>query len=352
MPEHKNILVVLPNWVGDAVMATPALRALRRRWPIAKIYLMGKPVVLETVSSNSIGDECVPAAGRGIRGLLKTAGWVRRQRIDLAVLLPNSFRSAAVAWLGRAKCRLGYNRDGRGLMLTRKLNPPRDDAGKLAVYPALQYYIDLIESLGIEVADRSMTIAAEAAPATEVLTETGYDSARPLVMLNPGGAFGPSKLWPMDRYAALADALIDRHDAQIIINAAPNERQAVAAVAKAMKHQPLLDFAERDNSIALLKSLMQRCRLLVTNDTGTRHIAVALGIDAVTIFGSTDPNWTTLDCPRERLVQLDVPCGPCQQKHCPLPPGPEYHQCLEKLNVATVLAAAEELLAGNAEVRK
>jgi len=339
-----HILVFLPNWVGDAVMATPALRALRRTYAEAELVLLGKGAVLQAVADDEICDGVIEAPSRGLRGFLGMVRRLRRRRFDLAVLLPNSFRAAAMAWAGGAARRVGYARDGRGWMLTDKVKPPRDERGKFRVYPAVQYYIDLVESLGIAVEDRRMRLSCDDLPAEAQLAEAGYDPARPMVMLNPGGAFGPSKMWQAERYAAVADALAERYDAQIIVNAAPPERDAVAAVGRAMKHTPLIDFAKRDNTIALLKSLVRRCDLLITNDTGARHIAAALGTAVVTVFGSTDPNWTTIDYDRERIVRVDVPCGPCQQKVCNLPPGPEHHQCMTGVTTEMVLAAAGQLI--------
>lgn len=163
-------------------------------------------------------------------------------------------------------------------------------------------------------------------------------------MLNPGASFGPSKLWPAERFAAVADELIACRGAAVIINAAPGEKTVALAVASAMRHPPLINLAERENSIGLVKALLRRCDLAITNDTGARHLAVASGIAVVTVFGSTDPARTELHYQRERIIQADVPCGPCQKKQCPLPVGAEFHQCMTAIAPGTVLAAAEELL--------
>jgi len=346
-----SIAVLLPNWVGDAVMATPALRALRRRFDSAHIALIGRPAPLAALAGAGLGDDELPdtsARRPMIVHLLRMARRLRERRLDLAVLLPNSFRSAMLAWLGRARRRLGYAREGRGWMLTDRLTPPRDARGKWLVQPAMDYYIDLLTPLGISVEDRRMMLATtpEGESAAEVmLARAGYDEARPLVMLNPGASFGPSKRWLAGRYAAVADALAGRHGAQVIVNAAPNERAVAREVAEAMATAPLINFAERDNTLALLKSLALRCDLVITNDTGARHVAAAMGAGVVTIFGSTDPGWTTIDYPRERIVRADVACSPCQKKRCPLLAGPTFHQCMKAIGVDEVLAAAEELLA-------
>jgi len=184
------------------------------------------------------------------------------------------------------------------------------------------------------------------ARAAALLARAGDDPARPRVMLNPGASFGPSKMWDPERFAAVADALTERRGAQVILNAAPSvtERRIAARVVAAMTRKPLINLADLDNTIGLLKALLRRCDLLITNDTGPRHVAAALGTAVVTLFGSTDPVWARLDYERERIIRLDVPCSPCQKKLCPQPAGPFYHQCMAGITPEMVVAAAEELL--------
>jgi heptosyltransferase-2 len=222
--------------------------------------------------------------------------------------------------------------------------------------PIIQYYNALAVSLGTAQPGNRLQLAASDADrqaAGDLLAQAHYESARPLVMLNPGAAFGPSKLWPAQKYAQLADELAERRGCQIIINAAPAERDVAAAVASTMKSPPLISFADRANSIGLLKGLIARCDLLVTNDTGARHLAAGLGRAVVTIFGSTDETWARLDYPLERTVRAAVPCGPCQSKLCTLPPdSQDFHQCMKLVTVESVLLASMELLdAGGPEVR-
>ena len=351
MSKPQNIAIVLPNWVGDVVMATPALRALRERFPDAYITHFGKAASLAVLAGGDLADDQMPDRSRQYppaSSFIAQVRRIRRRSFDLAVLLPNSFRSASLFWLGGARQRAGYSRDGRGWMLTHRLLPMRDEDGEFLPVPTIEYYNALARMLGAKADSWQMSLPvapADQAAAEALLAEAGVDRARPLVMLNPGAAFGPSKLWPAERYAAVADALIERRGAQIIINAAPKERDIAAAVAAAMRHAPAINFAERDNSIGLLKALLRHTSLLVTNDTGARHFAAALGAAVVTIFGSTDPTWARLDYPRERQLHVQVPCGPCQQKVCTQPQGDTFHQCMTAISAEMVLDAAEELLA-------
>ena len=364
MADPRNILVFLPNWVGDVVMATPALWALRGHFPAARITYLGRKIALGVLAGTDWADATIVDASSQPPAMLnfaKTALAIRHAGFDLAVLLPNSFRSAALVRVGGGVSDVvGYDRDGRGLMLSRKLQPARGKGGRFVPVPQIDYYNALVAQLGagdigwrmelpVEPADEQA--AGELLQAAAAAAHWPLDGCRPLVMLNPGASFGPSKLWPAARFAAAADALADRFGAGILINAAPAEKPIAAAVAAAMKHRPLVNFADRDNTLGLLKALLKRCDLLVTNDTGARHFGAALGCDLVTIFGSTDPTWAHIDYERERMIRVAVPCSPCQSKTCRQPEGETFHQCMAAVTVDSVVSAAAELLSGRQAFR-
>lgn len=349
MNTRKKILVFLPNWVGDVVMATPALRAVREHFAWDHIAYLGRQAAAATLEGTKWADEFILDRSSGKKpsaGFWRLLVHLRRARFDQAILMPNSFRSAMLARLGAVRRVAGYSRDGRGWLLSQKRTPPQDERGWIPV-PAIDYYATLVGMVGVKVASRRMelpVVGADESLAQALLAQARADLARPIVMVNPGASFGTSKLWDPRRFAALCDALIERHGVQIIINAAPPERNIAALVGQTMRHPPLINFAHRENSLGLLKALMGHCRMLVTNDTGARHIAAAMGIGVVTIFGSTDPDWTTIYYGRERIVRTDQPCSPCQMKLCHQPPGPLYHRCMIAISVEQVLAAAEEVL--------
>jgi heptosyltransferase-2 len=333
-------------------MATPALRALHRRYPRATIAYVGRGVALQVLAGTDRADlaiEQVPRSSGRLRSLWATAQRIRKLRAEMTLLLPNSFHAALLARLGGCRGIIGYDRDGRGLLLDRRLRPARGPDGAFLPAPMIDYYNALAIEAGCDPPETRMelplTDRAEQ-EARDLWDKAGMEGRTgPAVILNPGGAFGPSKMWPAERYAALADALIDRCQARIILNAAPNEKSIALRVEAAMTHRPTISFARRDNSLPLLRSLVRRCDLMVTNDTGARHFGVALGLDVVTLFGSTDPRWTDLYYDRERMIRVDLPCSPCQKKICPLPAGPRYHKCMEDIDVEQVLDACLELLA-------
>lgn len=355
MSEKPNkILVFVPNWVGDVVMATPVLRCLRENFPESKIACVGRAISLAVLKGSSWIDEYIEDTSRKkpvLKNLFATSKKIKDFNADVTLLMPNSFRSALLCKHGNAGKIIGYNRSGRGMMLDIKIQPIlcENGATKYKPVPMLDYYARLTEPLGVSPDSRNMQLSVNdegETQAAEILQRAGYDKSRPMFVINAGASFGTSKLWLPERFAELADELINRYDAQIVINAAPskNEQAIAAKVTAAMKYKPLIDFSKETNSIAMLKSIISRCELMITNDTGTRHIAAAFGAAVVTIFGSTDPVWAQIDYPRERIVKVDVECGPCQKKICPLPEGPAHHQCITGVTVDMVLAACKELL--------
>ena len=346
----RRIVVFLPNWVGDVVMGTPTLRALRMSFPDARIAYFGRSIALDTLSGTDWADDVIQAMPKmrsTALGQLQLIGALRRGRFDLAVLMTNSFRTAFLAKLAGIGRIAGYDRDARRLLLTDRILPPRDDSGQLAPISAIDYYADLAGILGVEVSSREMYLPVtegDEQAVGELFQQAGIDPGRPVVMLNPGASGGTSKIWGPERFAQTADMLIEKRNAQIIINAAPAEKRIAADVAGRMTSSPVINFADRDNTLGLLKSMLRRTDLLITNDTGARHVGVATGSAVVTVFGSTDSLWAEINCPRERIVSVEVDCGPCGRKLCNQIPGPMYHQCMCNVTAEMVVEAAEELL--------
>ena len=410
-PDPRSILIVLPTWVGDFVMATPALRAIRHRFPEAHIVFLMEANLHDLVRGGDWMNETVSWPSRERRSVLhreyRDFVWeLRRRRFDWAVLLPNSFRSALLARLAGAKRRIGYHRDGRGLLLTdcipvknrrcrggqppalasdltnsvAELNGPRIWPGPHAAVrmgnslpaalgpfrpmPMVEYYADLAQAIGCErpgdTLELFVTPDCESSvkrrllecgiqPRAAGLSPRDRDSAedratgleRPLVVISPGAKFGASKCWPPDRFAAVADRLVESDAASVVITCGPGEERIAQDIAAAMRKigmvwdQPLLSLGE-------LKSLIRRCDLLICNDAGPRHFAKAFNVPLVTIFGPTHPEWTATSYPDERIVRMDIDCGPCQQKLCPL----GHHRCMTEIDADLVYAAAVELLQG------
>jgi heptosyltransferase-2 len=355
MSELKKILVVQPSWVGDAVMATPTLRAIRELYPDAHIsYLMRryvKPVYvgmpwMDQLITYRTGK--TPAkAGKG--QFFDLAARLRTGQFDLAILLPNSFKSALVCKMARIPRILGYERDGRGFLLTDRLLPSKDK-GKFVPSPIVKYYLGLAHYLGSKHRDLKLELFVnpnELRDAREVFARCGLDpdlnrpastGGPPLVLLNPGAAFGAAKCWRAEYFAELADRFIEEQGATVLISAAPKEKAIVDTIKRHMKHAPV-DLSSKGMTLGSLKEVVRRCDLMVTNDTGPRHIAAAMDVPVVTIFGPTHPEWTEIYYTKERQVGVKVFCGPCQKKICPLD-----HRCMTRVTPGMVHAAAMQLL--------
>lgn len=355
-PPIRNLLVVLPTWVGDNVMATPTLRALRRGLPDARIVGLTPHSVRSTLAGTPLLDRL--RTYRTAEGVVCIAKRIRSARFDAAILLSNSFRTAAMVRLAGIPRRIGYARDGRGWLLTDRARPPREGIWprrRFSFIPTIDYYTGLLGPLGLPATGREMELAVtpvERERAERVLVASGLDAALerpadrgrpPFVLLNPGGRYGAAKLWPTRYYAQLADRLAAEWGATVAVTTAPNERRIVEEICT-LAQSRVIDFAaSRLLTLGAVKELCRRADLVVTNDTGTRHIAAAMRTRVITIFGPTDPRWTTLDYPWEREVFVPVECGPCQLKTCPLP-APRTLQCMWRVTPERVLNEAVSLM--------
>jgi len=355
MPDPANILVVQPSWVGDAVMATPTLRALRQRYPEARISYLMRRYVKPVYTGMPWADRLITyrtgkttaKAGRG--EFIKLAARIRSAKFDMAVLLPNSFKTALVCKLAHIPRVVGYDRDGRGFLLTDKLLPPKD-RGKFVPSPIVKYYLGIAHYLGSGHRDLKLELfvtEAERREARDVFARGGLGAdlhrpassgGPPLILLNPGAAFGAAKCWPPESFAALADRFVDGLGATVLLSAAPKERAIVEAIKRQMRHAPV-DLSNKGMTLGSLKEIVRRCDLMVTNDTGPRHIAAAMDVPVVTVFGPTHPEWTEIYYAKERQVAVKVFCGPCQKKTCPLD-----HRCMTRVTPGMVYDASAALL--------
>ncbi|MFQ5411590.1 MAG: glycosyltransferase family 9 protein, partial [Phycisphaerae bacterium] len=222
--EPERILVFVPNWVGDVVMATPALRSIRERFPKAHIIHLMREYVEDVLAGTDFADETrFWPPGGGLSNTLHLVRRLRRDRFDLAILLTNSFRSALIARLSGARRRIGYARDARGWLLTDRLMPERKN-GSFVPVPALDYYNDLARHVGCIVTDERLMLATTDEDEAAIDKRLGtHDPARPLVVLNPGANFGSAKCWPAEKYAALSDALVATYNARVVASVGPKE---------------------------------------------------------------------------------------------------------------------------------
>jgi lipopolysaccharide heptosyltransferase II len=344
MSRPDRILVSVPNWIGDVVMATPALRAIRQQFETARITHLMRPYVSEVLRGCKFSDEEIFWPGKSAKvdsrqaaGSLDLIRRLRSSRYDLAILLTNSFRSALVVRLAGIPRRAGYARDGRTWLLTDTIVPPKS-AGEFVPMPALDYYNALAEKVGCADVGTRMTLASDAAEDSAMTGRLGaLADRRPLVVLNPGANYGSAKCWPAEKYAALSDRLVRECGATVVASLSPKE-QEIGVRLEAASKEPIRIYV--DLGIGLLRALIKRCDMLITNDTGPRHFAPAFDVPVVTVFGSSDPAWTVTRFEKERIVKLDLDCQPCMERTCPL----KHHACMRDLSVDAVFDAAREML--------
>lgn len=341
-----TIVVFCPNLIGDTVMATPALRALWRGFDGARIVGVIKPHVAPTLAGAPWFDDIVRFDPRARDRQFRAAAVVRRlraERPDLAVLLPNSYRSALIAWLSGARRRVGYSYGARGLLLTDRLAMPRDASGKRLPVPIVESYLDLVRRLDCRVDSvrtELFTTEADEAAADAAWSRLGLAENDAVVCLNTGGAFGPAKSWPAEHFAALARRLADESRVPVLVLCGPSERDAARDIVARAEHPRVVSLADEPLSIGLSKACVRRSALLVTTDSGPRHFAAAFNVPVLTLFGPTHVAWTRTYHPKAMHLFHPVPCGPCQKSRCPL----GHHRCMRELAPDRVFDAAKRLL--------
>lgn len=335
-----NLAVFLPNWIGDVVMATPALRALRDQYPSAQITGIMRPYVADVLAGTGLLDKTLFYNPRGKDRSQR--GWtfisaMRAERFDTVLLLTNSLRTGWLAWLSGAKQRVGFARDLRGLLLTDRVAPK----SKAVPHPALDEYLRLTERLGCPSKSRQIELAVS--PQDQVQLDDFWKargSPSNYVCLNTGGAFGAAKNWPREKFVELARRIATDFQKQVLVVCGPSERDDARWIAATANHPGIFSLADAKLSIGLTKAAIRQSDLLVTTDSGPRHFAAAFGTPVITLFGPTHIAWSETNYDRGEHVQLKLDCGPCQQRECPL----KHHRCMTDLSVDTVFAAVNRQL--------
>jgi len=335
-----KILVRAPNWVGDAVMAIPALQTIRRTRASDEICVLARPAVADLFMGQPFADRIATYDFRG-----KHAGWLgrerliaelRKERFGVAVLLQNAFDAAWLAWRAGIPERLGYARDGRGPLLSNAIAVPRD--GEIPKHES-RYYLDLLRRAGwIEtlrpIAPISLLVSdAARASAESALQRTGAREKSWRVAIAPGASYGAAKCWLPERFAQLADRLISECGADVIFFGTPSEKEIAAAIRSHM-NSPAISLVG-ETSMRDLAALFACCSIFIGNDSGAMHVAAAAGLPVIGIFGSTDPEGTAPVTQQFTLIREAVSCSPCFLRRCPVD-----HRCMTRIAVDSVFAAA------------
>lgn len=335
---YNSILVRATNWVGDAVMSIPALRALRVAYPGAKISILAKPWVADLYRREPFCDETIVYTARDISSKITAARALGERRFDCAILLQNAFEAAAIAWMARIPERIGYARDGRGFLLTGAIPVPRP--GEIPVHERF-YYLELLRRAGIiREISQSDEIRLEGAGAARAAGEARFAElglSGPVIGVSPGAAYGSAKRWLPERFAEAASQVAGELGATVAIFGSEGEKDVCAAVANAVRI-PVRNFAG-STTLAEFIDLAAACDVYLTNDSGPMHIASALGVPTVAVFGATNDLTTGPTGPHARVVREKVECSPCLKRECPID-----HRCMTRVTSARVAEVALQLL--------
>jgi heptosyltransferase-2 len=335
---NEKILIWLPSPIGDAVLATPALRSIRNAFPDAHIVFLASKAVMQLLSPS---DFCDMWYCPDDTNPLKVASQLRKQKFTHAILLKNSFSCALAVWLGGIPARIGYSRQGRGFMLTDKLYAPKLDNGKFKPRSMVDYYLDIAEKLNGNCRNKTLELKIDNDDLKTVESKIAFDKSKPAIILVPGGAFGPSKCWASDRFAKTADLLIEKYNAQVFINVAPKpEELNIADEIISHSNHEIINLGQFGLTLGQIKAAISKAALVITNDTGPRHIAIALGKKVVTLFGPNDPVWTDTKWEKEIQIVGTADCAPCAKKICFL----DKHICMDSITVQQVFDSARRLI--------
>jgi heptosyltransferase-2 len=337
-----RILIRATNWIGDAIMSLPAIRALHSSHPEAEISVLARPWVAGLYAREDYIASLIPYAPQSGRRDL-AAKWnasqaLRSQHFDCAILLQNAFEAAAVARLAGIPRRVGYNRDGRGWLLTDAIPVPKP--GEIPFHERF-YYLELLRRAGLIAElppDGPIRLAGlnQAAQSGRSLFAQ-LKITGPVIGVSPGAAYGNAKRWLPDRFAESARAVARPLGASIVVFGSQSE-QALCEQVAAQSHGTNL---AGNTTLAEFIDMTAACALFLTNDSGAMHIASAAGIPTVTVFGPTNHLTTGPTGDLARIVRHPVDCSPCQLRECPID-----HRCMTGVSAARVSAEANELLAG------
>lgn len=335
-----KLLIRATNWVGDAILALPALRLVRERFPDAQISILARPYVSDLYRGQEICDELIVYASSGRNAASRAlAADLRQRQFDVALLLQNAFGAAWLAWRAGIPQRLGYARDGRSVLLTRAIPVPRP--GEVPGHEKF-YYLELLRRLGwIDRFPDDQDIAlridnAHRQRAETMLREAGSRNAF-RVAVGAGASYGSAKCWAPERFANTVNRLRTEQDLDVILFGTAGETAVSEAIAARLSH-PAINLTGK-TEIADLPALLSQCHLFIGNDSGAMHVAGAAGLPVVAVFGPTDPYGTAPVTSRCRIVQQKPYCSPCFLRRCPID-----HRCMNAVTPEMVVRAARPWL--------
>jgi heptosyltransferase-2 len=342
-----KILVRSTNWIGDVILTFPAIATIRKNFPRSYIAMLSRPWVAPLLENNPEVDEVILYDQRGIHsgilGRFRLVKALKEKKFDLAVLLQNAFDAALIALLTGIPIRAGYNSDARGPLLTNKVILDKTVLGKHQVY----YYLEMLNALGMDIVDENpvIKVSDEARKrAIGILNSLNIQNGELLIGINPGAYFGPAKRWFPERYALLLDMIHKDFGGKILLFGS-GEEKVISEMILSIANSDIIDLAGK-TSLLETTALIEKCNLFITNDSGLMHLAAALKVPLIAIFGSTDPVTTSPLGNSSIIVRKEVPCSPCLKRECPTD-----HQCMRLIEANEVYQHVRQILTGRVIMR-
>jgi len=344
-----KLLIRATNWVGDAIMALPALRTIRERFRGAEIAILARPYVADLYREQHVCDVLIPydpdGTRAGLGGRERMARELHERGFDTALLLQNAFDAAWLAWRAGIPERIGYARDGRSLLLTKAVKVPR--AGEIPTHEVF-YYLELLRRAGwIEAFPQIDRIQFDISERNRerglgLLLQEGARPQARRIAVSAGASYGAARCWPAERFAETANRLSAETDADVVLFGTAGESAVTSAIAEKLRRPPV-DLTGK-TTIEELPGALSQCHLFIGNDSGVMHVAAAVGLPVVGIFGPTDPLGTAPVTPRRTIVQEKPYCSPCFLRRCPTD-----HRCMTNIRLEAVVSAAKPWLATEAQ---
>jgi heptosyltransferase-2 len=337
-----KILIRGTNWIGDAILTIPAIASIRATYPQAHIAVLAKPWLADIYRLFTAADEIIIYEKNydTAAGVFRLAHILRKRKFDAAILLQNAIEAAIMSLAAGIPVRAGYDSDGRGILLTNRVKRSKE----IRNLHQIDYYLEMVRTLGCVSVNKEMHLETKINQIDAQCAVRKYiaDYSKPLIGIAPGASYGPAKKWFPERFAAVADKIAAAFDSEIILLGGKSDANTAQEVGKSARTRLTNLAGKTDLRQAIY--LISRCKLFISNDSGLMHIAGALNIPTIAIFGSTNPATTSPAGKQSVVMRREVSCSPCLKKKCPTD-----FRCMDLITVDDVYDAAYNLLKENPE---